>query len=1037
MGKKISISKIVPTVFLKQNGDKLQQLIRLTVSNLGNNTHTVVITNSGDIINEFDLGMTPKGESDHEIYLDELTVSTNIEFVLKNEDVVADVNKTLLKPVKHWTVHVVQLSHQDPGYTDLPSRVLEDHNRWLGTAIELAKGTESFPDDAKFRIVVEQTWSIDHFLKHASEDKASRMIDQIRSGRFEVTALFGNMTTELCGHEVLARTLYHTGRLKRKYGIPIVSAEHNDITGISWGLSRVLTDAGIKIFCPGIPLYYNWDNGGLRSFWDEKAIFPHGGPGAFWWEAPTGKKVLFWCNNSGCGGDWHTGMPGLAGRLQELDDTGYPYSVMRWPVTGGARDNSPYIYGYAHTIKKWNEKWAYPRLICSTNAMFYNDFIRQVPDDLPVFRGELAGQDYPAGSTSTARLTAVNRNNHINLPTAEKLASAASLMTDYNYPWELLFKTYEEVLWHDEHAWGYHFPCGPAAEASEYEKAITAVHASAYAHEIINKSMARIADNIKLENEGFHLVVFNSAPMQKTGYVRALLRELDNCGSEMVTVPPEEDPAGERYLRGILLTDRWHANPPLELVDGKFDLVDLSTSENVPFQIIELESADETVPYAAQRLGLGSGSRRYGFFEYPLGLKRDLTFIAANVPAYGYKTYRLVPVESAPQFESRFKVAGTYMENEFYRVSVDRETGAISSIYDKSAGCELVDRDCTHGFNTLVVRTPKGDREYVMDCVTVKEKLAGPVCASIEITGSVFGHPAVKQTVSLYKGIKQIFLDTRILKDSTPLLDAHLAFPFNLSNPRFRYEGSLSVMNPIADYLPGSYSDTIAVQNWVKVSDDRFNILWSSIDAPMAGFGGLWPGYVSPAHRCLIGEWAKHPPLQTEDLKKGWIYSNIFCNNFGTNFSVSQVGDVLFRYVITSSEGNVSDCDAAVIGWQSVMPFEQIFTKRPRKGTLPISGSFAQTDNDKVIMLNFKMAENNNGFIMRLWNMSKDKEDVQINFAYLTVNRALFTNLAEEETGEDIDHDERSISVTLDNNAVATIRVIGRMTNECFNRIKS
>ena len=40
-------------------------------------------------------------------------------------------------------------------------------------------------------------------------------------------------------------------------------------------------------------------------------------------------------------------------------------------------------------------------------------FYRIVPDDLPVFRGELPGQDYPPGASSTAAATAVNRNNHI------------------------------------------------------------------------------------------------------------------------------------------------------------------------------------------------------------------------------------------------------------------------------------------------------------------------------------------------------------------------------------------------------------------------------------------------------------------------------------------------------------------------------------------------------------------------------------------------------------------------------------------------
>jgi hypothetical protein len=81
-------------------------------------------------------------------------------------------------------------------------------------------------------------------------------------------------------------------------------AERNDITGISWGLSQALTEAGIKIFCPGIPLYYNWGGMELQSFWDEETIFGYKGPGAFWREAPTGKRLLFWCNNSGCEGEY-------------------------------------------------------------------------------------------------------------------------------------------------------------------------------------------------------------------------------------------------------------------------------------------------------------------------------------------------------------------------------------------------------------------------------------------------------------------------------------------------------------------------------------------------------------------------------------------------------------------------------------------------------------------------------------------------------------------------------------------------------------
>lgn len=1024
MGTEFKFKQIIPTVFLKKMDEKLVQLIKVNIYSESETRNATIIVNTPYTAKEIPLCNIPVGESIHEIFIDEITQNSEIEFKLIMDETVIESKIIQCKPAKHWVVHVVQLSHHDPGYTDLPSRVELGHDKWLDEALAYSEETEDFPEDAKFRIVIEQNLSINHFLSNTSTEKAAKILDLVHKGRFEITALFGNMTTEICGHEVLTRTLYHAFRLKRLYGIPIVSAEHNDITGISWGLSTVLTEAGIKIFCPGLPLYYSWAEGNYQSFWDEKTLFPHGGPGVFWWEAPSGKRILLWCNNSGCGGDFHTSMPGLEEKLQMLTENDYPYSVMRHPIAGAARDNAPYSVAYSHNIKEWNDKWAYPHLVCSTNAKFYDDLVEQIPSDLPVFRGELAGQDYPVCATSTAKATAINRNNHSNLLTAEKLATAAELMSDYDYPKELLFKSYEDVLFHDEHVWGYHFPCGPAAEASEYEKAIHALHAAAYTHEIINKAMARIADNIKLEKEGFHLVVFNSTLKCKTGVVRAPMRELDNTGSEIAWVKPEKDPVGEGFYRGALLIDRWHEVPPLELVKGNFDLVDTSTGDSVQFQIIEIASSNETVPFAAQRHGLGSGSRRYGYYDYPLGIKRDLCFIAENIPSYGYKTYSLVPKEVSPIVENTIATSNTTIENEYYRVTADQVAGGIISIYDKEANRELIDPDCKHKFNSMIVRTPTSSLEYTPEGVQVKLKLSGPVCTSIEITSSVYGHPSVKQTISLYKGMKQVHFDNRILKDSTPLLDGHLAFPFKASTPEFRYEGTLSVMNPIEDYLPGSYSDTIAVQNWVKVKDDNFNVLWASLDAPIIGFSGLWPGYVSPAHRCLLSDWSKHSPHKKEDLTKGWIYSNIFYNNCETNFSVSQSGDVLFRYVISTFEGSISDSQAAHFGWQSVTPFEQIFTKKPRQGLLPPVGSFAQIDNSQVVLLNFKKAENDNGYILRIWNMSEIKEKVKVSFYYLLVKAASLTNIAEEDLNIQMDHNEQSVSLTVDRKALVTIRIV-------------
>ena len=114
-------------------------------------------------------------------------------------------------------------------------------------------------------------------------------------------------------------------------------------------------------------------------------------------------------------------------------------------------------------------------------------------------------------SKSSAR-SAANRHNHTDLPKAEILASAARMATDYQYPHEYIRQAYEDVLWHDEHTWGHHFPAGPGARASSYEKSVHAFRPEALAHDVKNKAMAIIADFIKAPDNpaAVRLVVFNT-----------------------------------------------------------------------------------------------------------------------------------------------------------------------------------------------------------------------------------------------------------------------------------------------------------------------------------------------------------------------------------------------------------------------------------------------------------------------------------------------------------------------------------------------
>lgn len=1012
--------QITPTVCLSGPDDALRQLVRVRATNPVA-ACTAALHVSGAVCGVFDL---PPGESSHDLLIPEVVAPTELTFMLLVNGMAVDERRMAWQPVPHLRVHLVQHSHHDVGYTNLPSTVRREHCRFLAEALDMADATAAFAEDSRFRLVIEQAWSLQEFLRTATVGQTERIGELLRRGDFELTALFGNMTTEICGPEELLRALYPSRRIARRLGFSITTAEHNDVPGMSWGLAQVLTEAGIRLFAPQLPRYWSWCDPPLQHFWDETTLFPQGLPGGFLWEAPSGRRVLLW-DAYGTGGDIRPDLPGLADRLGELVTKGYPYRTVYWPVRGGARDNSPYIAGFAETAREWNERWAYPRLIVSTNARFEAE-LRPELGKLPVFRGELPGQDYPVGSTSTAAATAVNRRNQVQLLVAEQLATLAAHTAGHQYPAEALADAYDDTLWYDEHTWGHHFPVGPAAEASQLEKQVHAYRAAAVAHDVTVTALARLADSVKLPGAGLYLVVFNPLPHARTAPVCTPLREIENCGSTMMLVTDPALPQQPGYLRGVALTDRWHIHPPADIVAGQFDLVDVETGASIDFQITDV-AADDPVPHSAQRHGLARGGKRYGMFETPTGLARDLRFVARDLPACGYRTYELRP-RAIPATSSTPRGA-LIIENEFYRVQADGESGRIVSLIDIEADRELLDPQAQHSLGELVVRTPE-DSLLPREPIECRRGQSGGVYQSLEFATTAPGHPSVRQIVSLHAGVKRVDLALRLLKDPTPLLDAHLAFPFAVPQPSWRHESTLALQTPIEDYLPGAYWDEVAMQNWVRVSGGGISVLWTSLEAPMVSLGRPAAGYTSPAHSAMVSERLKHPPGGPEQLTRGWLYSLLCYNNLGTNFAVSQCGSLLFRYSFTTQRGEMSDAEAVRLGWEAVMPPETMFTDARKEGHLPPTLSLLRLEGDPLVLLACKQAEAGTGLIVRLWNPMGTTAETTVRVAARLdgVRLVSVTEDGEEPVGgELVGSDEEGFALRLGPGALATVRIATRV----------
>ena len=284
MTEQMRIVSVEPTLFFVRDGDALRQLVRLSLDNSGGEKNAWLILQAEGLEERVSLGTNANGRTEHEIFVRDIRQPTQVLMALWAEGFVQDERALDWEPQKHWEVYLVHYSHHDLGYTDMPSRVLDEHAEFLDRILDYCEQTENWPDDVRFRYLVEQAWSVVHFVEHRPQAVVDRLIRFIKNGQIEVTALFGNQTSELCGHEEVIRLLYPAFRLEREYGIDIVSAEHNDIPGFSWAYASVLAGAGVKYFSPGVPRWY-FGRGDQRVHpcWDESEVLSLEMPGAFWW----------------------------------------------------------------------------------------------------------------------------------------------------------------------------------------------------------------------------------------------------------------------------------------------------------------------------------------------------------------------------------------------------------------------------------------------------------------------------------------------------------------------------------------------------------------------------------------------------------------------------------------------------------------------------------------------------------------------------------------------------------------------------------
>jgi hypothetical protein len=790
----------------------------------------------------------------------------------------------------HYTVHLVLSCHFDPGYTDLPSRVMDAFIDDLRAVITYCRETEGLQEDLRFRYTIEQSWILRHFLERTPETEHRELLRLLREGRIEVNLLTANLTTELLCDEEMLRAAADALEWQEHHGIPVRTAEHNDIPGLSWGLITTLARAGIEWFLPAFPDYFRWGTE-HHTFWDESTVQPGYLPRVFLWEGVTGGRVRTFVHDQGAGGEYDPGLANLEAYLDRLQNGGYPYEQVRYQVKGAVRDNAPATRAFQESAVAWQERWAFPRVVCSTNTRFTDALARELPKTLPVFRGDLPGTDYPIGALSTARETGVARNAQAGLNAGQTLAALATAVAGSRYPSGDLARAGDHLVRHDEHVWGVAYPGGPGQAAARAEKAVHAYTAAGLAHEVRTRAAHALADRLA-PRHGVQILVLNPLPWER--------------GHDLVTIPvqPAEpcgrplSPAWDRP-HGLLYghtCDGHNAEPlPDWARPGNLRVRDLETGALVAHQFRRLPAADTPEQDAPERVSMS---------RWNPGEALDLLIQPPAVPGLGYRILGLEPGAETglERPDPRLRATPGLLENERVRIRLD-DNGRVLSITDRHTGQEWSDPEAAYPFAALVGRDRVTHATVQGRSGGVEVWENGPLCASVLIRGQLPGCPVTVTCLRVHANTPEIDVAVRLLKDTSAETEVFLAFPFLIPGPAFTYDTALAPVRYLIDQLPGSNSDYTAVQDWVQVvgSDSRA-VLWTSRDTPIVEFGRIHPGYVSQAHHGATPDDFDHEFLRDPDLvDKGHLYAMLLGNNFRTNFSPWQCGDLLFRFRVRLS----------------------------------------------------------------------------------------------------------------------------------------
>ncbi len=763
----------------------------------------------------------------------------------------SDEGEITVKPVRKWRVNFVQHSHTDIGYTRPQTEILAEHLRYIDYALDYCDNTDDYPEDSKFRWTCEAAWPVDEYLRSRPESQVKRLKKRVEEKRIELAGMYFNFDG-LPDEQILAASLQPIKRF-RENGLNVKVAMQNDVNGIGWCMNDYFNELGIR--------YLNMGTHGHR------ALIPFDKPTLFWWESPSGKRMLtfraehYMTGNTVFkidGGDINTFENELLSYLTNLEKKGYKYDLIAIQHSGFLTDNSPPSTLASEMIKEWNEKFVWPKLKTATVSGFFEKMEAKHSDDLPIIRG--AWPDWwTDGFGASAREASTIRTAQTDL-IANSAGLTMAALQGSKMPEKIndrIETANSALLFYTEHTVGYHGSVRePFSKNTMEQRALKesyAWEASRRAKMIGEEAMGLLQSHVQREKEP-SILVYNTLNWKRSG---VLTTYIDN-----ETLPRDID-----------------------------------------FKIVD-ENGNEAKAQPIEKFSDGA----------------YWAIWVDDIPAFGFKKYIVKTNEDeVVQQNNNVVFENNVIENRWYKITIDTERGAISGIFDKELQKELVDQNAEYKPGEFIYELLDNRAQMEafkledftrepLDSVWLDSYYEEQIWNTIKFKGNTkaaISDGSYSMEIRLFKSSKRIDLVYSINKKMVTKPEGiYIAFPFALENGKLFFDVQGGEMEAGVDQIPGSANDWNTVQNYARLKNKNSQILLSSREIPLMQFGGI-----------NTGRYKAGATPETTHIY-GWPMNNYWT----TNFNAEQHGGITWSYSISSSKNNTQET-ATQFGWGNRVPF--------------------------------------------------------------------------------------------------------------------